>query len=453
MLGNEPYTIVGVIGKSFVTDPPADLWLPFQFDPNSNDRATTFLVAGRLKPGVTLAQANAQMKVAADQFRRRIPERSRSERELRGPAAPRCHRQRRALLAARSCSGAVGLVLLIACANVANLLLVRATGRKREFAIRSAMGAGRARIVRQLLTESVLLAVAGGVLGLDPRLRWRARSARPQPRQTFPASASMAPPSASTGAFLSSPSAYLVFTGILFGLFPAIGASRPDLNSTLKESSNRSGTGFRQSKGRSLLVISEVSLALVLLIGAALLIRTYIALRDVNPGFDPHHVLTMEMSLTGDKYQKTAGVALLVRNARERLNAIPGVEASASSCCIPLQGGFGLPFNIVGRPTGKSPYTGGAGWMSVSPGYFSVFKIPTASGPRLQRHRTPPGPPESSSSIKRWPNSTGPRAAPSASRSSSAKASALSLKSPPARSSASSETSTTAASTATRARS
>ena len=131
-----------------------------------------------------------------------------------------------------------------------------------------------------------------------------------------------------------------MFTGILFGLFPAIGAARPDLNSTLKESSNRSGTGFRQSKGRSLLVISEVSLALILLIGAALLIRTYIALRNVNPGFDPHHVLTMEMSLTGDKYQKTAGVAQLIRDARERLNAIPGVEASASSCCIPLEGGF-----------------------------------------------------------------------------------------------------------------
>ena len=121
-----------------------------------------------------------------------------------------------------------------------------------------------------------------------------------------------------------------VFTGILFGLFPAIGASRPDLNSTLKESSNRTGTGFHQSKARSLLVISEVSLALVLLIGAALLIRTFLALCNVNPGFQAHNVLTLEMSLTGDRFQKTAGVAQLVRNGRERLNAIPGVEISAS---------------------------------------------------------------------------------------------------------------------------
>ena len=130
-------------------------------------------------------------------------------------------------------------------------------------------------------------------------------------------------------------------------------ASSPDLNSTLKESSNRSGTGFRQGKARSLLVISEVSLALVLLIGAALLIRTFIALRGVNPGFNPHNVLTMEMSLTGDRFTKTAGVAQMVRDGRERLNAIPGVEDSASTCCLPLEGGFGLPFIVVGRPLGK----------------------------------------------------------------------------------------------------
>jgi predicted permease len=170
-----------------------------------------------------------------------------------------------------------------------------------------------------------------------------------------------------------------MLTGILFGLFPAIGASRPDLNSTLKESSNRSGTGFRQSKARSLLVISEVSLALVLLIGAALLIRTFLALRNVSPGFDAHNVLTLEMSLTGDRFQKTAGVAQLVRNGRERLNAIPGVEASASTCCLPLEGGFGLPFFIVGRPADKQQQQG-VSWLNTSPGYYEVFKIPILRG-------------------------------------------------------------------------
>src|SRR6185437_7234504 len=168
--------------------------------------------------------------------------------------------------------------------------------------------------------------------------------------------------------------------GILFGLFPAIGASRPDLNTALKESSNRSGTGFRQGKARALLVISEVSLALVLLIGAALLIRTYIALRNVNPGFDARDVLTLEMSLSGDRYAKTAGVAQLSHDGAERLDAIPGVEASSFSCCLPLGVGYGLPFNVIGRATGKDPYTGGSAWMSASPSYFSVFKIPIVRG-------------------------------------------------------------------------
>lgn len=274
--------------------------------------------------------------------------------------------------------GAVSLVLLIACANVANLLLVHATGRKREFAIRAALGAGRSRIILQLLTESVLLSVTGGILGmLLGYLGVRALLAM---------SPGDIPRVGEHGAAVGIDWRVLAFTlsvslltGILFGLFPAIGASRPDLNSTLKESSNRTGTGFHQSKARSLLVISEVSLALVLLVGAALLIRTFLALRNVNPGFQTKNVLTLEMSLTGDRFQKTAGVAQLVRNGRERLNAIPGVEASASTCCLPLEGGFDLPFIVVGRPVDKTQQPD-AGWMNASPGYFDVFKIPILRG-------------------------------------------------------------------------
>ena len=378
-LGNEPYTIVGVLGQSFVADPEADIWLPFQIDPNSTNQGHFFLAAGRLKPGVTLAQANAQLKLAADQFRRRYPEGAMGAKEgfavepLRDSIVSDVRSSLLILL------GAVSLVLLIACANVANLLLVRASGRKREFAIRVSMGATRGRIVRQLLTESILLAFTGGVLGLI--LGYLGV------RGLLALSPGDIPRIGENGASVGIDWRVLAFTvgvslltGILFGLFPAIGASRPDLNSTLKESSNRSGTGFRQSKVRSLLVISEVSLAIVLLIGAALLIRTFLALRNVDPGFNPHNVLTMEMSLTGDRFQKTIGVAQLVQNGRERINAIPGVEASASTCCLPLEGGFGLPFDVVGRPVGKDPHTGGAGWMNTSPGYFDVFRIPILRG-------------------------------------------------------------------------
>jgi predicted permease len=376
-LGNEGYTVVGVLGKSFFSDPEADILLPFQFDPNSANQGHYFLAAGRLKPGVTIAQANAMLKVAADQFRRQYP-------EALGPKDGFAVQPLRDSIVSDVRSsllimlGAVSLVLLIACANVANLLLIHATGRKREFAIRAALGAGRARIILQLLTESVLLSVTGGILGL--LLGYFGV------RALLALSPGDIPRIGEHGAAVGIDWRVLAFTlgvslltGILFGLFPAIAASRPDLNSTLKESSNRSGTGFRQSKARSLLVISEVSLALVLMIGATLLIRTFLAIRSVNPGFRSDHVLTMQMSLTGDKYQKTAGVAQLSRNGRDRLNAIPGVEVSASTCCLPLEGGYGLPFDIVGHPVQKGQQDG-AGWMSASPGYFQAFKIPILRG-------------------------------------------------------------------------
>src|SRR5271165_478487 len=377
-LGNEPYTVVGVLGKDFDTDPVADVWLPFQFDPNSQDQAHYFAGAGRLKPGITLAQANAQLKVAADQFRRRYPNEFGPQdgfavQPLRDSIVSDVRKSLLVLV------GAVSFVLLIACANVANLLLVRATGRKREFAIRAAMGAGRGRIIRQLLTESVMLSFIGGVLGLILGFVGV--------RALLAVSPGGIPRIGENGAAVGIDWRVLGFTlgvslltGIIFGLFPALGASSPDLNSTLKESSNRSGTGLRQGWARSLLVISEVSMALVLLIGAALLIRTFIALRGVNPGFSAHNVLTMEMSLTGDRFTKSSGLAQMVRDGRERLNAIPGVETSASTCCLPLEGGFGLPFTVVGRPLGKEQNTGGAGWINLSPGYFDVYKIPILRG-------------------------------------------------------------------------
>lgn len=376
-LGNERYTIIGVLGKDFLSDPEADIWLPFQLDPNSTNQGHYFNAAGLLKPGVTLSQANAQMKLAASQFLRTYPEADPRQgftvQLLRDSIVRDARKSLMVLL------GAVSLVLLIACANVANLLLVRATGRRREFAIRSALGAGRARIIRQLLTESVLLSVSGGILGLGLGFAGV--------RALLAISPAGLPRIGEDGSAIGVDWRVLAFTlgvslatGILFGLFPAFSASRSDLNSALRESSNRTGSSFRQSKARSLLVISEVSLALVLLVGSALLIRTFVALRGVGPGFDPHHVLTMEMSLTGDRFQKTAGVAQLSREGRDRLNALPGVEESASTCCLPIQGQFGLPFTIVGRPPVQQKDTPGAGWMSASPGYYSVFKIPILRG-------------------------------------------------------------------------
>jgi predicted permease len=285
----------------------------------------------------------------------------------------------------------VSFVLLIACANVANLLLVRATGRRREMAIRSAIGGSRGRIVRQLLTESLVLSLAGGLLGLlVGTLGIRALLA---------VNTANIPRVGAEGALVGVDWRVLAFTlavsigtGVVFGLFPALQASKSDLTTALKESAGRSGTGFRQNKTRSILVVAEVALALVLLIGSALLIRTAVALAHVDPGFDPRNVLTMRMSLTGPQYLESAGVARVVREGVERLRALPGVVEASASCCVPLEGGYGLPFLIVGRPA-DGPFHGGGGWMTVSPGYFEVFRIPVRRGRTFTERDDRQGPP------------------------------------------------------------
>jgi predicted permease len=375
-LSGEPYSILGVTGADFETDPAADLWLPFQFPPNSDDQAHYFLAAGRLKPGVTLDQAKAQLKLAYAEFKRKYPQADPnggfSAQLLKDSIVSGVRKSLLVLI------GAVSFVLLIACANVANLLMVRAAGRKREFAIRAAMGARRGRMIAQLLTESVLLALMGGAVGLGlgfAGLRWLL-SVRPGDIPRIGEDGAGVTVDWRVALFTIGVS---VLTGILFGLVPAFGVSRPDLAATMNESGSRSGFGLRQSKVRSMLIVSEVGLALVLLVGAALLIRTFIALRMVNPGYDTHNVLTMEMALTGVRYETTAGVAKLVRDSRERIRTIPGVKDVAVTNSLPLAGGFGLPFIIVGKPL-TGPSTGGAEWKATSPGYFSTFHIPILRG-------------------------------------------------------------------------
>src|SRR5438874_5598396 len=300
-LNGQPYQVVGVIGRAFITDNPADLWLPFQFELSSTDQAHYFGVIARLKPGVTEPMANAQLKLAADQYRATYP----------GTLGPNNSfgvvlLQELMVRDARSSLyvllGAVGLVLLIACANVANLLLIRATARKRELATRSALGAGRWHIIRQLLTESLRVSLTGGILGLILGFAGV--------RFLLAINPGSIPRIGEDGSAVTVDSHVLLFTlgisvltGILFGLVPAISASRKNLAAILNESSNRAGVGFRSGKLRSVLVVSEMALALVLVIGAALLIRTFMKLQAVDPGFDTHNVLTMAMSISGDRFQ------------------------------------------------------------------------------------------------------------------------------------------------------
>ncbi|HVP46397.1 MAG TPA: ABC transporter permease [Bryobacteraceae bacterium] len=378
-LGGESYTIIGVLAPGFAFDPPADLYLPFQADPNSAQKAHYFGAAARLRTGISLAAAQASLKLAAEEFRRKFPEGALGPRQSFTAEPLQQTIVRNVRPALFILLGAVGFVLLIACANVANLLLARATGRAREIAIRSAIGAGRGRIIRQLLTESVLLSVIGGVVGLAV--------GSAGVRALLAVNPGNIPRIGENGAAVTLDWRVLTFslglallTGIIFGLFPALQASRANLSFTLKESSARSGSSLRQNKARGLLVVSEMALAIVLLVGAGLLIRTFAALHSVNPGFDPHHVLTMYTSLTGSRFDQTAPISGMARQAIERIEALPGVEAAAASCYLPLEGGLGLGFSIMGRPANDQQSQGGAGWAYVTPRFFDVFKVPIVRG-------------------------------------------------------------------------
>jgi putative ABC transport system permease protein len=376
-LGGEPYTVAGVLGSTFSFDPPAEIYLPLRPDPASTDQAHYLRATARLKPGVTVGMAKAAMKLTAEQFRRKFPEAGPGQSFTAEPLRDTVVGDVRPALLILV--GAVGFVLLIACANVANLLLARATGRRREITIRATLGAGRKRIILQLLTESVLLSLAAGVFGLV--LGYFGV------RALIAINPGNIPRIGDDGAGISLDWRVLAFTllvsvltGIVFGLIPALNASRADLNSPLKESGARSGAGLRQNKVRSLLVVTEMAMALVLLVGAALLIRTFMQLRGVNPGFDAHKVMAMDMALAGARFEKTAGVAQLVREAEQRVESLPGVAALASTSWLPLQGGFGLPFIIEGRPLTNGPAHGGASWSTVSPRYFEVFHIALLRG-------------------------------------------------------------------------
>ena len=393
-LGGEPFTIIGVLAPGVDVEGlgfSPELWIPFQIDPNTSDQGHYFAVAGRLKPGVSLDQAKARVQLSAQEFSAKYPN---ALGPNQGFSVERMQdvlvRNVRSMLLVLA--GAVSFVLLIACANVANLLLVRATGRRREIAVRAALGAGRGRIMRQLLTESIVLSLAGGALGLVAGVAGI--------RALLTINTANLPRVGENGALVALDWRVVLFallvslaTGVVFGLIPAVQASRTDLSSTLKESAGRSGTGFRQNKARAMLVVAEMALALILLIGSGLLIRTSIALGAVDPGFDTTNVLTMKMSLQNPRFFAADAVERLVQDGAERLRAVPGVEVASAACCVPLEGGYGLGFVIQGRPLADRPFHGGGSWLTVSPGYFEVFRIAMKRGRSFQERDDKLAPP------------------------------------------------------------
>ena len=388
-LNGEDHTVVGVMPPGFVFFQPVDLFKPIAFTAGQAapaNHGNEFLIGvARLKPGVTLRQAGSEMDGIAARLRQQFYVEGWSPRlfplleEMTGDLRP-------ALLVLMA---AVGCVLLIACSNVANLLLARATSRQREMAIRSALGAGRLRVVRQLMTESVLLGVAGGALGLLLAflgLKALLAAAPGEATQAVLGGRSIGLDGTALGFTLG----VSVLTGIVFGLAPALQASRMDLNDLLKEGSRGEGLGERGHRLLGVFVVSQVAVALVLLAGAGLLVRSFLRLRAVDPGFRLDHVLTMRLTLPQTRYTEDGQVAAFFDDLLRRLSALPGVRSAAAVSNLPMSGdNASASFAIEGLevPQGQPSPHGDS--HIVSHDYFTALGIPLVQGRFFDRRDGP----------------------------------------------------------------
>src|SRR5262245_26955939 len=383
-LNDESYTVVGVMHPSFQYGSELgqvnDLWTPIAFTPEqlSYNRLTNenLFVFARLKPGVTIGQAQAELDAIATNLRQQyLPwAATRNEWGLTTQSFNELvvGNIRQALWILM---GIVGLVLLIACANVANLLLARAADRQKEMAIRTALGAGRWRVIRQLLTESALLAVFGGAIGL--LLAWAGLKALVNVDQVqIPRAYQIGLDWRVLGFTLG----VSLLTGIIFGLVPALQTSKTDLHETLKEG-GRSGSSGARAWVRSTLVVLEMALALVVLVSAGLLMRSFWRLQQVNPGFAPQNVLAMSLGLPITKYKEPAQRANFYKELLQRIRALPGVHSAGANSVLPLSGNNSSgSFRIEGRvvpPGQSSPH--GDRWAATTD-YFSTMKIPIIRG-------------------------------------------------------------------------
>ena len=386
----KPTTVIGVLPANFkFPDLTVDIWETTTLNPAEKRTGRYLATIARLKPGITVSTAQADMNVITAALAREFPEfdtkwgatvvpfREQFTGALRTPLL--------VLLAA------VGLVLLIACANVANLMLMRSSARQREMAIRTSLGATRARIMRQLLVESTILGVIGGAIGLLFAV-W----AKDILLAMLPDDMSVAKVNSVTidGRVLAFTIALSLGTGLLFGLLPALRYSRPDLGDALKEGGRAISASLRRNRMRAALVAGEMAVALILLIGAGLLIRSFVSLEHVAPGFQPDRILSMRIGLSDPRYKDLKVASGALDEILRRIERVPGVSSAGSIQFAPL-GGL-LPatsFHVIGRPTprpGDEPVTGVS---IVAPGYFPTMGIPLIEG-RLFNARDVAGSPQ-----------------------------------------------------------
>ncbi|HVQ39676.1 MAG TPA: ABC transporter permease, partial [Pyrinomonadaceae bacterium] len=379
MLDGASYTVIGVMPPQFQFAPfwatHAELWVPLNLAARVNDRdGQSLRVFARLKPEVSRPQAQAEVTTVFSRLEQQYPDSNKGlsltvdslHEKVVGKTRP----------ALFILLGAVGFVLLIACANVANLMMTRATARRKEIALRTALGASRRRIARQLLTESLVLALIGGGLGLLLGVAGTRALVRFGPAD-LPRIQSIGIDIYVLGFTLL----MSLLTGFLFGLAPVLQTRKASFNAALKEGARGSTDGGRRSLGRRSLVVCEVALALMLLIGGGLLVRSFLRLVSVDPGFNPHNLLTMTISLAGSEHKTGPQRAVFFDLLTERVNSLPGVQAVSAINHLPLAGDiWTLGFTIEGRPALLPGETQGAVYRIVRPDYFKTMGATLVSG-------------------------------------------------------------------------
>ncbi|HEV2689049.1 MAG TPA: ABC transporter permease, partial [Bryobacteraceae bacterium] len=386
LLNGESYAVAGVMPPSFRFAPfwvtNAEIWVPLTLEKRLNDRGGRSLrVFARLKNGVPLEKAQAEIDVICHQLELQYPVTNAHMTARVIPLQEKVVANIRPTLLVLL--GTVGFVLLIACSNVANLMLVRASGRRKETAVRLALGSSRWRLVRQLVVESLLLSVAGAVAAT-----WIARWGMAALIKSLPSGSLPRLEEVQVdNAVLAFTALMALATGILCGLAPAWRAARTDLLEALQSGGRGSTRGRADNRTRALLVIAEVALSLILLVGAGLMLRTFAHLQAVDPGFDPHHLLTLEVAAGGSSYPTAAGRVHFFEQLRPRLEALPGVQSVSVINHLPISGDvWTMGIVVADRPPPPPGQQPTAAYRVVQPGYFAAMRIPLLRGRDFTEH-------------------------------------------------------------------
>lgn len=390
LLDGQPYIVIGVLPGGVFDRAYAQIWRPLAFQPDNMTRNFHYFGAvAKLKPGVTLAQARAQMDAIGARIAQDYPISNkgwgvRLDLFADSLVGTQLKQSLYVLLAA------VAMMLLIGCANLANLALARSTVREREVAIRSSLGAGRWRLVRQFLTENVLLSVCGGLLGLGVGWVTMIGLKLAIPPNTFSREADISIDSR----VLLFATGLSVLTGILFGLAPAIQATRPNLAASMKEGGRGSSTGGARQRLRGALVVADMTLAFILLTGAGLLIRSFFQMQQVDPGFESTNVLTAQLPIPDKHYPDPMQLNAYLRQVVDRVQALPGVQDVSLTSALPMRGwGYGMPFQIANHPMVDIANRPAGFFKMVSPSYFRALGIKLREGRYLNEHDVKGAPP------------------------------------------------------------